>query len=118
MLVVLVPPSCALGFGTTNTACVPPGGVYSCWRCEEPQTAGLPPAAGWVGLNPPWNHPQVTPLAFKRSPTFLPLVISTVPCPVLVPPLSAPQSSSAGSGSPVIVTCGLVVPITPGDENV
>jgi hypothetical protein len=37
---------------------------------------------------------------------FLP-ASCTVPCPALRPPWSAPQSSSAGSGSPVIATCGL-----------
>ena len=58
----------------------------------------------------------MTPLAFSRSPTFRPDGISSVPCPVLVPPGSAPQSSSAGSESPVIVTGGLVVAIVPFEK--
>jgi len=49
---------------------------------------------------PPWNQPQVTPLAFSRSPMFrLPvwavgsLFISSVVVDVWVPPASLPQSS-------------------------
>src|SRR5215217_145135 len=38
---------------------------------DEPQT-GFPPARE-VGLKPPSNQPQVTPLLLSRLPTFLPL---------------------------------------------
>src|SRR5580658_5333854 len=118
MLVVGVPPSSALGFGTIRTGAGAPGGVNWCSIWDVAQTAGVVAVAGVVALKPPWNQPQVMPLAFNRSPTFLPLVISTVPWPVLVPPASAPQSSSAGSVSLVSVDDGLVVPITPNPENV
>ncbi len=40
--------------------------------CEEPQTAK--PLAVPVGAKPPWNQPHVTPLAFSRSPMFLPVM--------------------------------------------
>src|SRR6201746_2010819 len=59
--------------------------------------------AGAVAAKPPSHQPQATPFRFNRSPTLRPS-ISTVPLPLAVPPASAPQSSSAGSGSPVTVT--------------
>ena len=33
---------------------------------------GVPCAVRDVGAKPPWNQPQVIPLALSRSPTFLP----------------------------------------------
>src|SRR5882757_9069579 len=77
--------------------------------CDWPHCAGVlvDPSefttAGAVAAKPPSNQPQVTPFRFNRSPTLRPS-ISTVPLPLAVPPASAPQSSSAGSGSPVTVT--------------
>src|SRR5215469_5676885 len=100
-------PGLIVGFGTTRRGWV--GGPYSCKICAAAQVAGVcvEPSgfttAGEVALNPPSNQPQVIPLRLSRSPTFLP-VICTVPLPVTVPPASAPQSSKAGSGSPVTVT--------------
>src|SRR5579863_707113 len=82
-----------------------------------PQTAGVlvEPSglttAAEVGAKPPWNQPQVMPLAFTRSPTFRPSS-SKVPL-VTVPPLSTPQSSSAGSLSPVTVTAVKLATLPP-----
>src|SRR6266567_6144973 len=98
-------PGFICGFGTTKTGGVP----YWCWICAEAQAAGVlaEPSgfttAGDVAAKPPSNQPQVMPFRFSRSPIFL-LVICTVALPVAVPPASAPQSSRAGSGSPVTVT--------------
>ena len=62
--------------------------------CLAPQTAYLVVEdAAVVGVNPPWNQPQVTPLALSRSPTFLP--VSSPSALVLVWLLSE-QSSNAG----------------------
>src|SRR4051812_45794761 len=77
--------------------------------CDDAHFAGVAvdpsefTTAGDVAAKPPSNQPQVTPFRFNRSPTLRPS-ISTVPLPFAVPPASAPQSSSAGSGSPVTVT--------------
>ena len=49
-----------------------------CCRASTPQSA-----------NPPWNQPHVIPLAFSRSPTFLPDIVTVLSMP-------ATQSSSAG----------------------
>ena len=40
-----------------------------------PQT-GVPPEVVLVGAKPPWNQPQLTPLALSRSPTFRPLILT------------------------------------------
>jgi hypothetical protein len=29
-----------------------------------------------VGVKPPWNQPQLSPAAFSRSPTFLPVIVT------------------------------------------
>jgi hypothetical protein len=42
----------------------------------EPHTA-KPAALVDVGVNPPWNQPQVMFLALSRSPMFLPVVMPT-----------------------------------------
>src|ERR1051325_6496817 len=57
-----------------------------------PHTA-LPPLTA-VGRKPPWNQPQVIPLALSRSPTFWPLITTLFG-------LTGEQSSSAGRGSPI-----------------
>src|SRR5690349_526964 len=49
-----------------------------------------------VGRKPPWNQPQLTPLALSRSPMFWPLI-------VMLLGLGDEQSSSAGFGSPITV---------------
>src|SRR5271154_1929550 len=52
-----------------------------------------------VGAKPPWNHPQVIFLVFKRSPTFLPL---SVTCAELARPgVVFEQSSKPGRSSPM-----------------
>jgi hypothetical protein len=52
-----------------------------------------------VGAKPPWNHPQVTLLAFSKSPTLVPVaVIMFVPCSL---GLVTTQSSYPGRGSPI-----------------
>src|ERR1700712_1952805 len=56
-----------------------------------PQWAGAPVVEG--GLKPPWNQPHETLSAFIRSPMFWPLI----------EPLPDAQSSSAGSGSEIMV---------------
>ena len=33
---------------------------------------GVPPEVVLVGAKPPWNQPQLMPLALSRSPTFAP----------------------------------------------
>src|SRR5262249_58443085 len=47
--------------------------------------------AGVEGRKPPWNHPHVMPLAFKRSPTFVPDIVMVS---------RVEQSSKKGCGSP------------------
>ena len=64
--------------------------------CEAPQTS-KPPALVPVGAKPPWNQPQVTCLAFSRSPMFLPVM---TPTGLLEVWLESEQSSKAGSMSP------------------
>ena len=64
--------------------------------CLLPQTA-KPAALVPVGANPPWNQPQVTPLALSRSPMFLPVA---TPSGLVVVWLASEQSSYAGSRSP------------------
>src|SRR5882724_3849319 len=49
-----------------------------------------------VGRKPPWNQPQLMPLAFSKSPMFWPLT-------VMLLALGEEQSSSAGLGSPITV---------------
>src|SRR5208282_1400804 len=61
--------------------------------CDDPQTA-FPCKVRLVGLKPPWNHPHVTPAAFKRSPIF---------CPFIAIVVLAEQSSYVGSASPMTV---------------
>src|SRR5437764_14984824 len=66
--------------------------------CDAPQIA-YPvelAAAVVVGRKPPWNQPQVTPLAFRRSPTLRPVSATR-------PAFGLEQSSSCGSGSPTTV---------------
>src|ERR1700760_3839934 len=56
--------------------------------------AGVLPVDGVVGVKPPWNQPQETPCAGRRSATFL--FVGSMPI------FSAPlQSSYQGSGSPI-----------------
>src|SRR6266566_5319624 len=64
-----------------------------------PQTAN-PALLVPLGANPPWNQPQVTPLALSRSPTFLPVAMATG---LVVVWLASEQASKAGSGSPKTV---------------
>src|SRR3954471_21672366 len=100
-------PGLIVGLGTVRRT--RPFSLYWWAVCDWAHFAGVvvdpseATTAGEVGAKPPSNQPQVTPFRFRRSPTFRPC-ISTVPLPVAVPPASAPQSSSAGSGSPVTVT--------------
>src|SRR5690242_12445079 len=49
-----------------------------------------------LGLNPPWNQPQVIPFAFKRLPTFWPFMVMRV----LVGRVQS-SSTSDGRGSPM-----------------
>src|SRR5215471_6048488 len=80
--------------------------------CEVPQTAA--PLTTAEGANPPWNQPQVTSCAFRRSPTFLLLFDRAA-----LDAVAIVQSSFAatGRGSPMIVPLatlfamsGVVVP--------
>src|SRR5215469_2461676 len=59
-----------------------------------PHTA-LPLLFTEVGRKPPWNQPQLTPLAFRRSPMFRPLTVTLFG-------FGEEQSSNAGFGSPMI----------------
>ncbi len=69
--------------------------------CVAPQTAWVPvPAYAVVGRKPPWNQPQVTPRAFSRSPTFLPVRAARLFDDVR---FLLEQSSYAGSGSLITV---------------
>src|SRR5579859_265564 len=68
--------------------------------CLLPQTARPPEVP--VGVNPPWNQPQLTPLELSRSPTFLPVATASGKD-VAVRALPSEQSSKAGSGSPYTV---------------
>src|SRR5262245_25856750 len=73
-----------------------------------PQTAL--PLVVVVGLKPPWNQPQVTPLASSRLPTFVPLMA------MVVPPA---QSSNVGVGSAITVPLeplpGILAGVAPCD---
>src|SRR5258705_7797504 len=51
-----------------------------------------------VGLKPPWNQPQVTPLADSRSPILRPVMATR-------PAFGLEQSSNIGSGSAIMVPC-------------
>ena len=53
-----------------------------------------------VGAKPPWNQPQLMPLALSRSPTFLPVATASGLVEVW---LASEQPSKAGSGSPYTV---------------
>ncbi len=64
--------------------------------CVAPQT-GKPAALVAVGAKPPWNQPQLTPLALSRSPMFLPVATASGLVEVW---LESEQPSKAGSGSP------------------
>ncbi len=39
-----------------------------------PHLASEVPFDGVLGVKPPWNHPQVTPLSLSTSPMFLPVI--------------------------------------------
>src|SRR5207237_10430048 len=77
-------------------------------KWAEPQT-GAPEAVAEVGLNPPWNHPQVTSLAFSRSPTLVPPIATLFR-------VGLAQASKKGSGSLTTVSppCLTAVPDGPG----
>src|SRR5262245_6610943 len=70
--------------------------------CEAPQTANPDgeSVAETVGLKPPWNQPQVTPLRLSRSPMFVPSIAPRLLVDVW---LLSEQSSHAGSKSPMSV---------------
>src|SRR5260221_662237 len=70
-----------------------------------PQTF-LPPVV-LEGLKPPWNQPQVMPLAFKRSPTLVPLML------IRLEKLLA-QSSRSGRGSPITVPLATLLATSDG----
>src|SRR5947208_723656 len=77
-------------------------------KWAEPQT-GAPAAVVEVGLNPPWNQPQVTSFAFRRSPTLLPPMATLFR-------VGLAQASNNGSGSLMTVSppCWTAGPGDPG----
>src|SRR5262249_33414499 len=75
-----------------------------------------------VRSNPPWNHPHVTPAAFRRSPMFLLLDVKKklsrdvqtspdgCPSPMALPPAMSPAAAGRLWGPPVPDTAPKVLP--------